>query len=145
MGEFNKILVPVDFSDVSNRAFFVAVDLAKGLGASLHAVHIVQIHPSSIPESGKINMDEIEAAEEKNANESLDKLIEQHGEGLEISRSLVHGDPVARINKEVKEAHADLIVMGTHGRTGVAHLMMGSVAESVLRHAEVPVMCVKGI
>jgi nucleotide-binding universal stress UspA family protein len=145
MSEFKKILVPIDFSDVSNRAFFAAVDLAKGLGASLHAVHIVQIHPSSIPESGKVNMDEIEAAEEQSANESLDKLIEEHGEGLEIARSLVHGDPVKQINKMVKEAHADVIVMGTHGRTGVAHLMMGSVAESVLRNADVPVMCVKGL
>ncbi len=145
MSEFKKILVPIDFSDVSNRAFFTAVDLAKSLGASLYVVHIVQIHPSSIPESGKVNMDEIEAAEEKKANESLDKLIEQHGEELEISRSLLHGDPVTQINKMVKEAHADMIVMGTHGRTGVAHLMMGSVAESVLRNAEVPVMCVKGV
>ena len=112
---------------------------------SLHIVHIVQIHPSSIPESGKVNMDEIEAEEERTANENLDKLIEQHGEGLEISRSLVRGDPVKQINMMVKEAHADVIVMGTHGRTGVAHLMMGSVAESVLRNADVPIMCVKGV
>ncbi len=108
MSEFKKILVPIDFSDVSNRAFFTAVDLAKSLGASLYVVHIVQIHPSSIPESGKVNMDEIEAAEEKTANESLDKLIEQHGGKVSSSISkktsyIVAGDKMGPSKKEKAE------------------------------------------
>jgi universal stress protein A len=145
MGQFNKILVPTDFSEISNRAFLAAVDLARQLGASVHAIHIVQIHPENIPESGKVDMDEIEATEERNANEKLDQLIQQNAEGVEVSRVIVHGNPVKQITKVVKESNADLIVMGTHGRTGVAHLIMGSVAESVLRSAEVPVMCIKGV
>jgi len=144
MGKFKKILVATDFSDISERAFFQAVDLAKELGASLNVVHIVQIHPASIPESGVVNTEEIVAQEEQRANERLDKYIQDYGEGLDISRLILHGDPATQISSVAKETGADFIVMGTHGRTGLFHLLMGSVAESVFKNAEVPVISVKG-
>jgi len=145
MGTFNKILVSTDFSDISNRAFFSAVDLASQLGAALQVIHVVQIHPVNMPESGNVNIEALEAEEERMANESMEKLIQQAGKELEITTRIVHGNPVAQIESMAKEIEADLIVMGTHGRTGMAHLIMGSVAESVMRNSEMPVMCVKGI
>lgn len=144
MTQFKKILVPVDFSGLSEKAFFAAVDLAKELNASLHVVHIVQIHSTNIPESGMVHFEELQKKEEANAKTKLDKYIENNGGGLDISTTILHGDPAAQINKTVKETGADMIIMGTHGRTGMAHLLMGSVAESVLRNSKVPVMCIKG-
>ena len=144
MKKFNKILVATDFSDISAKAFTIAVDLAKRLGASLHVAHIVQIHAMNIPESGSVLIEELEAIEEQAANENMDKYVQQHGDGVAITRTILHGDPAAQLNNIVKETGADMIVMETHGRTGLAHLVMGSVAETVLRNAEVPVMCVKG-
>ncbi len=144
MNKFNKILVAIDFSDISAKAFTTAVDLAKRLDASLHVAHIVQIHAMNIPESGAIQIEELEAIEEQAASENMDKYVKQHGDGVAIIRTIVHGDPAVQINNIVKETGADMIVMGTHGRSGLAHLVMGSVAETVLRNAEVPVMCVKG-
>ncbi len=143
MSKFKKILVATDCSDISDKAFITATDLAKGLNASLHVVHIVQIHPSNIPESGVVDIDEMQAAQEKAANAYLDKYIQKYGEGLDTSKAILHGDPATQVNKVVKETGADMIVMGTRGRTGVAHLIMGSVAESVLKNSEVPVMCVR--
>ena len=145
MGKFEKILVATDFSDISERAFFQAVELAKELGAGLYIVHIVQIQPASIPENGIVNTDEMMAQEEQSANERLDKYIRDYGEGVEISKLVLHGEPAAQIIKVVKETGVDFVVMGTHGRTGIAHLLMGSVAESVFKNLEVPVMCVKGV
>jgi nucleotide-binding universal stress UspA family protein len=144
MSKFKNIVVATDFSDISDKAFFTAIDLAKGLDANLHVIHIVQIHPANIPESGMVNVEELQAVEEQAANENLDKSIEKHGQGLNITKAILHGDPATQVNKVVKEVGADMIVMGTHGRTGIAHLVMGSVAESVLKNSEVPVMCIKG-
>jgi len=145
VGTYNKILVSTDFSDISIRAFFSAVDLASQLGATLQVIHIVQIPPLNTPASGNENIEALEAEEERMAKESMQKLIQQAGQDLEITTRIVHGNPVAQIESMAKEIHADLIVMGTHGRTGMSHLIMGSVAESVIRNSEVPVMCVKGI
>ncbi len=145
MGKYKKILVATDFSDMSERAFLQAVDLAKELGASLDVVHIVQIQPASIPESGVVNTEEIVAQEQQRANERLDKYIQDYGAGLVISKLILHGDPAAQISRAAKESAADFVVMGTHGHTGLVHLIMGSVTESVLKNSEVPVMCVKGM
>lgn len=144
MTQFKKILVALDFSGLSEKAFLTAVDLAKDLNASLHVIHIVQIHSANIPESGMVHFDELQKKEEETAKARLAEYIEKNGGGLDISTTVLHGEPAAQINKTVRDAGVDMVVMGTHGRTGVAHLLMGSVAESVLRNAKVPVMCIKG-
>ena len=64
MSEFNSILVATDFSDISGSAFTKAVDLARQLNAQLHIVHIVQIHPANMPQSGNVNIEELEALED---------------------------------------------------------------------------------
>lgn len=143
MSDFNTILVATDFSDISDRAFKTAASLARKLGSKLHVIHIVQIHPTNMPESGNVRIEELEAIEAKSANDNLEKYVAERCQGIEVSTHVLHGDPATQVNKTAKETNADLIVMGTHGRTGFAHLIMGSVAESVLKKSEVPVMCVK--
>ncbi len=143
MSKFKKILVAIDFSNLSEMAMTTAVDLAKDLGADLHIVHIVQIHATNIPEGGMVNIEEIQALEEQSAKNNLEKFLQDYGEGLDISTTILHGDAAVEVNNVAKEAGADMIVMGTHGRKGVAHLLMGSVAESVLRKSEVPVLCIR--
>lgn len=143
MSEFKNILVATDFSDISDRALDKAVALAKQLSARLHVVHIVQIHPTNMPESGNVNIKELEELEEKNANENLTKDLEERCQGIDVAIHVMHGNPAVQVNAVAKETGADLIVMGTHGRSGFAHLIMGSVAENVLKSSEIPVMCVR--
>lgn len=145
MAGFKNIVVATDFSPVSDKALVKAVELARQLDAALHLVHIVQIHPVNMPESGNVKIDELEAIEEKSANDNLAKYVESYGGSIEMTTHVLHGAPAAQVNKMVEKLNADLIVMGTHGRTGLAHLIMGSVAESVLKKAAVPVMCVKNL
>ena len=143
MSDFNKLLVAVDFSDISNEAFVTAANLARDLDASLHVVHIVHIHSVNIPEGGMVNIEELQQQEEDDAKEKLAAYLKEHGEGLDIGSTICSGDPAERINDTAKDLGVDMIVMGTHGRTGLSHLIMGSVAESVLRKSDVPVLCVK--
>ena len=143
MSEFNSILVATDFSDISGSAFTKAVDLARQLNAQLHIVHIVQIHPANMPQSGNVNIEELEALEEKNASDSLAAVLEEQCQGLDVKTHVLHGDPAAQVMQTASDTGVDIIVMGTHGRTGLAHLIMGSVAESVLKNSEIPVLCVK--
>jgi nucleotide-binding universal stress UspA family protein len=144
MNYIKKILVAIDFSDPSEKAFVVAADLSRQLDASLHVIHIVQIHASNIPESGRLDVDALHEKELQNAKENLDKYVKNYGARLEYSSSFLHGDPAKAINEAVATTGAEMVVMGTHGRTGLSHLLMGSVAENVLKNAKVPVLCVRG-
>lgn len=144
MKAFKNIVVATDFSDISDRALATGADLANQLGANLHIIHIVQIHPVNMPESGNLNVEELDALEEKSASDNMEKALKGLSDDLSVSTSLVKGDPATQVNEMVKEKDADLIVMGTHGRTGLSRLIMGSVAESVLKNSTVPVLCIKG-
>jgi len=144
MSEIKNILVATDFSDISDNAFNKAVDLARQLGARLHIIHIVQIHAMNMPESGNVNVEELEAMEEKNASDNLQQDVRERCCGMDVETHILNGNPAVQINRTAGETGADIIVMGTHGRTGFAHLIMGSVAESVLKKSDVPVMCVRG-
>ena len=143
MSDFDNILVATDFSDISGEAFTKAAGLARQLNAQLHIVHIVQIHPANMPKSGNVNIDELHALEEKNANDSLQQALQEQCEGIEVKTHILHGDPAEQVIQTAKNCGVDIIVMGTHGRTGLSHLIMGSVAESVIKNSEIPVLCVK--
>ncbi len=143
MNKIKNVVVATDFSDIADKAFTTAVQLASQLGATLHIVHIVQIHPANMPESGNVNIKELEALEENAASENMKEYTNGLDDELKVSCHIVHGDPAGQVLKLVKDQNADLIVMGTHGRTGISRLIMGSVAESVLKSSQVPVVCVK--
>jgi nucleotide-binding universal stress UspA family protein len=133
------ILHPTDFSPQSGYAFQVACALARDYTARLIVLHV---KPPEIiygegyvipPDPGPVR---------KELHEQLDHLVPPDP-SIRVDRILEEGDPVREILHTARETHADLIVMGTHGRTGVGRILMGSVAEAVLRKAPCPVLTVK--
>jgi nucleotide-binding universal stress UspA family protein len=131
MLHIQTILHPSDFSRCSNSALRLACSLARDQVAHLIVLHVV---PSAL------------AAEKKGFGEELGDELSQMAvpdQQVQIERRLEEGDPVTQILRVARESSCDLIVMGTHGRTGLGRLLMGSVAEQVMRKAPCPVLTVK--
>lgn len=142
---FKHILCPVDFSDTSNLALKHAEELAIQLGASLHLLHVYQFPAFNMPESDLATPVDLSLQDEYKTRlqEQLDQLVDQHRkDNLILTGSLVEGVPYAEIVGYAKEHDTDLIVMGTHGRSGFAHVLLGSVTERVVRSATKPVLSV---
>jgi nucleotide-binding universal stress UspA family protein len=137
--EIQKILFPTDFSHTGDAALSLAASLARERGATLLIVHVEE--PPHAYGAGEMYYGIPEPARE-DLKQMLDK-VEPSGAPLSIERRLVTGDPAATIARLAEEEHVDLIVMGTHGRTGLMRLLMGSVAEAVVRRASCPVMTFK--
>jgi universal stress protein A len=134
MLRFRKILCPVDFDAASLQALKLASELAKESGATLHLLHIVVLPPA--PEVA-LPFGRMEEA----ARGRLEKLIRQHTDrGTHCEVRVMMGDAAAEVLLAAKRTRADLIVMATHGRTGLRRLMLGSVAERVVREAPCPVL-----
>ncbi len=136
---FKRILCPIDFDDNSTAALEVAVALANQNGAALSAVHVV-----SVPASGLgypiEPYDRLGATERK----KLEALIGHHVPADLAWRAIVKvGNPAEEIIATAEEVEADLIVMATHGRAGVTRLLLGSVAERVIRGSSRPVLAVR--
>jgi len=133
------ILHPTDFSERSEYACWLACALARDYGARLIVLHVAETPPlvygGGIPPP---DPEELRAA----AQEQLDRLRVPHAD-VRAERRLEEGDTVAVVLRVAQEVHADLIVIGTHGRTGLERLLMGSVAEQVVRQAVCPVLTVK--
>jgi nucleotide-binding universal stress UspA family protein len=145
MDKITRILVAVDFSAVSANALRHAAVLARQLGASLDIFHALKLSNIELPVNASVEHEEevIQAALKKRTAR-LDKFVKQHATELpKVKQSVRLGEPVELVNEAARECHADLIVIGTHGRTGLKNLLMGSVAESVLRKADVPVVCIR--
>ena len=153
MPTINRILAPTDFSEDSANALEYAEDLARKYGAELILLHIDQIitpiaigpapgagyDPTAIEAVGRV-ADEQRAI----AQRELEKMTERlKATGLKVRGVLKIGTPFLEIVTTAKSEAADLIVMGTHGRTGIAHILMGSVAERVVRKAPCPVLTVR--
>jgi len=144
------ILVPVDFSSHSETALLYAAELAETLGNQLVILHVVH-DPGDAPGYYSVKgRDKQLHRMEDVATEMLDEffhnMLKEHS-GLPALKAattmLVVGLPVNRILESAEKIHARMIVMGSQGRTGLAHAMMGSKAEQVVRLAPVPVMIVK--
>lgn len=137
----NKIAVGTDFSEASDTAVSQAMHIARHTGAELLLVHAGSLPAaaSEVPESVSSTMEEFDtmvreaASADKNALENLRERLS--GQGVEVSHALVDGFPDAALCDTAKESGADLIVTGTHGRTGVKRFLLGSVAERVVRLA----------
>ena len=140
----SRILVPVDFSPHAERAFSYATTLALRLGAKLSLLHVVEDPFVTGAWSAEIYV--------PNVPELLDKVIkgaEGHlatlkesaaAAGVTADTTVITGRPAHAIVEHAKEGGFDLIVIGTHGRTGLSHALMGSVAERVVRRAPCPVL-----
>ena len=142
-----KILVPMDFSPHADRAFGYATSLARRLGAELTLVHVVEDPYATgawgaegyLPNVGELLQELIVGTERQ-----LAKLKEtEAAQGLTVKTAVVTGRPSQAIIDRAASEGCDLIVMGTHGRTGLSHAVMGSVAERVLRKAPCPVLTVR--
>jgi nucleotide-binding universal stress UspA family protein len=138
MIRLNKVLVAVDFGDASNVAMKYARSVAKMFDASLHVLHVMEnlfLRPMA---------NDPRAVEAGITTRLLDVLTDEDRTALHavpvVRRS---DDPADEIVKYAKEEGIDLIVMGTHGRPGLAHLLMGSVAEKVVRTAPCPVLTLR--
>lgn len=138
---FKKILCPVDFDENSIAALDAAADMARQSGAAIEVLHVVPmiIQPGESP----VYVD-VYAAEEKSSRDKLMALAEEHLAGVKHELKLTVAQPSAAILHAEKADRPDVIVMSTHGRRGLAHLVLGSVAERVVREASCPVLTVHG-
>jgi universal stress protein A len=134
-----KILFPTDFSTSSDAGLEQATSLARDTGASLLIVHVEE--PPAAYGGGEMYYGVLEPD-----NTELVKMLEAvvpHDANVPYEHRMLMGDPATEIVRLADEEKVDLIVMGTHGRGGLRRLLMGSVAESVVRHANCPVFSFK--
>lgn len=145
MTPYKRLLVPVDFSPVSLEALATARDLAKTTGASLHLFHSVDDVAWRYLGYPLEALGQVQTAVTDSANEQLRELaIQEQREGLTVETTLaVSTRPASAIVEFAREHAIDLIVMGTHGRGAMLRMMLGSVAEHVVRTAPCPVMVVR--
>ncbi|MFQ5508670.1 MAG: universal stress protein [Leptospirillia bacterium] len=139
--KFERILFPTDFSEHAAHAQRYALSLARQFEAELHIIHVVQLF-SYVVDFGMDNSEQyekVQATLQKMMDELTDSLAD---EPIPINGELVQGDPVGEIIRIAREENSNLIVMGTHGRTALEHMLIGSVAEKVVRKAPVPVLTV---
>lgn len=140
---FKMILVATDFSEPAGLAVERAIDLAARYGASLRVVHAWDFPPIAYAAMGQMMVDVLPF--EQAARTQLDALVKALGErGVAVESTLCQGVAWDQIVSLAKQVGADLIVVGSHGRTGVKRAVLGSVAERVVRHATVPVLTVHG-
>lgn len=140
--EIKRILVPVDFSSYSDRAVSYASMVAKTFKAGITVMHVIDSLSYSVTDTLKVI--EHRRALETIAGVLLDNLRKKlRAKNLKVNTHLVSGTAYREILKRSQLGKADLIVMGTRGRTGVEHFFLGSVAERVVRLAPCPVLTVR--
>ena len=140
-----RILVPTDFSAASAAALKYALPLADVFGAELHVLHVLDVAAAQYfaAEMAMVPTPAIEAEAHARADAELAALLTRDEVARYRARLItVRGAPFASIVSYAREANIDLIVMGTHGRGAMAHLLIGSVAENVVRKAPCPVLTI---
>jgi nucleotide-binding universal stress UspA family protein len=139
------ILVPTDFSEYADYALDYAVELAKSFQARVTVLYVYYLPSIALGEVSPAVIDETLEAMETNAQQQAQKALARVlNAGLQGDSVIVEGAPFQMIIDTAKETAVDLIVMGTHGRTGLTHVLMGSVAERVVRMAPCPVLVTRG-
>jgi nucleotide-binding universal stress UspA family protein len=143
---FRRILVPLDFSAASDPALEAARLLAARFEASLHLLHVLpEIHVDGGSEAFTAEAPEVRTLRLMNARDRLTHRITADLRPSRVTTEVIFGAPAETIAAYAADNHFDLIVMGTHGRTGMAHLFLGSVAERVVRTARCPVMTTRTV
>jgi nucleotide-binding universal stress UspA family protein len=139
------ILIPIDFTETSEKALAYGVEFARTFNASITVLHAYQIPVYGFPEGAYITAADVAAQIATAAQGRLDAAIESYKlSNVPMTGVLREGVAWEEINAVANEAKADLIVIGTHGRRGLARALLGSVAENVIRTATVPVLVVHG-
>jgi nucleotide-binding universal stress UspA family protein len=139
---FEQILLATDFSAISDRAFAYALELAARFGATLHLAHVV-----TAPMAGEGEVPEVRyaalARERQTAEETLAMLArDANASHVTTKTAALEGPLWPALESYIEQAGIDLIVAGTHGRTGLVRAVLGSSAEAIFRHAKVPVLVV---
>ncbi len=144
MIEINRILVPTDFSDCSVAASVQARELAAQFGAQIHVLYVLHDSVAMVPEPmAMAGLPDIVTLK-NSMTESLNEWASEHfGDHSDTIRVLKTGNDFVEIVRYAKEEDIDLIVIGTHGSTGLEHVLLGSVTESVVRKATCPVLTVR--
>jgi nucleotide-binding universal stress UspA family protein len=146
MGPFHRILCPVDFSEGSDAALEYALFLSERFGAKVDLVHVWQVPYAVRPDL--MVFTEVSTARSlyegmrDQAQAELTRQLDAIPEGVRgnVTGRLLHGETVSALLDLLAKGEHDLVVMGTHGRTGLSHAVMGSVAERVVRRSPVPVL-----
>jgi nucleotide-binding universal stress UspA family protein len=141
---YKRILLPIDFSDHCTRSALQAAWLAKQSGGVVHLAHVVVNPLDPIYEPDKVEHWVVVEHADKKARELLEGVTATClPDDCPRELHVVAGDPYARLMELAGKLDADVIVLSTHGRSNIHHLVMGSVAEKVARHAECPVLLVR--
>lgn len=141
---FDRILIPTDGSDGVEPAVETAIELAETHRATLHVLYIVD-QPTSVSGTGEgvPGLDNLlDALEKEGQKATSDIAVRAKDRGIEATTAVRQGNPHDDILSYAEENDMDVIVMGTHGRTGVKRALLGSVTEDVVRHSEIPVLTV---
>lgn len=136
-----KILVATDFSTGSDEALEEAIEIGKPGGAEVEVLHVLELSEEFPFGTTYFDADYgmLYASIDKRLAERADRVT---AAGLPCTTKIIEGSAVSEITQRGRDVGADLIVVGTHGRTGIAHAMLGSVAERVVRRASCPVLTV---
>lgn len=144
-----KILAPIDFSEHSMNAMRSAMELAKDVGAEVHLVHVIAPHHYFIPLPLATNVEQSrelarEAAMLEQAEEELARIKkDDFGDSKKVMTFAVIGHPVQKLVDYAKAQSIDLIVMATHGRSGIEHAVLGGTTEKIVRNAPCSVLVIR--
>ena len=145
MIKLKKILVPTDFSDYSMHALQYGLSFCREFTAELILLHVIEdpFYPSNGATFG-FNIEEFfRQMEEESSKRMLEMVPPEIEKEMPVERIAIRGTPFLEIIRLAKEQAADMIVLSTHGRSGLAHVLMGSVTEKVVRKAPCPVLVVR--
>jgi nucleotide-binding universal stress UspA family protein len=137
-----SILCPIDFSDASRNAYRYACEFARSMGAKVILLNVIE--PRPIAADMSLNYIPLEEDLAAAAREDVLPLVsDAQARGIEVSSEVMIGVPAETILQQALDQDVSLLIMGSHGKTGLSRLLMGSVAEAVVRRASIPVLIVK--
>ena len=143
MSDVTRILCPVDFSGTSEHALDFALHLAAALHAYVQVAYVFALGKAGIVDDVLQLEPDLVLRLQEQLRHRLEEMLARHlNPGVEMESVIIQGEPPREIGRAAVELGADLIVMGTHGRSGLEHVLLGSVAEKVVRTAAVPVITV---
>lgn len=141
---FKKILCPVDFSEFTKDVVAYAADISRQYGAELHVLHVIPNLTYFTPYESFLTPENL-VAMEKNIQDEVDRDFKKvlSAVGIDVRKVVRTGVAFVEIIDYAKTEGIDLIVMGTHGRSGIEHILIGNVAEKVVRKSPCPVMTIR--
>jgi nucleotide-binding universal stress UspA family protein len=140
MNDSKTILVPIDFEDASIQAVAQARELGARLGAEVVLLHVYAVPATMYPALSLIADPDLDEEIRVATSHTLERFAGENGQLRTLLRC---GDPTTETLAAIEETHPEMVVMGTHARTGLAHFLLGSVAENVIRKSTVPILTLR--